>query len=179
MYINLTWNWHSLCGSGILLFAVRVLGKPYNSGVNWPTTLFENKDRIHFFTLKSECHNRYNKLLLCNSENGDIAWYNKKNSQWGFCVFLKKNKNLFLFKKNKKNRIKKNKKEVGCFSKVWFFSTPVVFQSFLWFSLDRTILKVTSLSICLGVRRTLRARAFQPLKDRPHFFVQQKFHSHN
>ena len=62
---------------------------------------FRKQRRDTFFTLKFECHNRYNKLLLCNSENGDTAWCNKNNSQWGFCVFLKKNKNLFLFKKEK------------------------------------------------------------------------------
>jgi len=63
----------SLCGSGFSLFAVRVLAKPYNFGVNWPTTLCENKDGVHFFTLNFECNSSYNKLLLCNSENGDIA----------------------------------------------------------------------------------------------------------
>jgi len=43
---------HSLYGSGFSLFAVRVLAKPYHFGVNWPTTLCENNDVIHFFTLK-------------------------------------------------------------------------------------------------------------------------------
>jgi len=32
-----------------------------------------NKDMVHFFTHNFECHNRYNKLLLCNFEDGDIA----------------------------------------------------------------------------------------------------------
>ena len=77
----------SLCGSCISLFAVRVLAKPYHCGVNWPSTLCKNKDKVHFFTLKFECHNRYDKLLLCNSENGDIACCNKNNSQWGFVFF--------------------------------------------------------------------------------------------
>ena len=32
-----------------------------------------NKDGVHFYTLNFECHNRYNKLLLFNSENGNIG----------------------------------------------------------------------------------------------------------
>jgi len=32
----------------------------------------KHKDGVHFFTLNSECHIRYNKLLR-NSKNGDIA----------------------------------------------------------------------------------------------------------
>ena len=40
----------SLCGNVFSLFAVPVsmLAKPYYLGVNWPTTLRENKDGIHF-----------------------------------------------------------------------------------------------------------------------------------
>jgi len=57
----------------VFLFALRMLAKSYHFGVNWPATLCENKDGAHFFTLKFECHNRYNKLLLCNFEDGDIA----------------------------------------------------------------------------------------------------------
>ena len=62
----------SLCGNGFSLFAVRILAKLYHFGVNWPK-LFKNKDGVHSFTLKFECHNRYNKLLLCNSEKNDLA----------------------------------------------------------------------------------------------------------
>jgi len=42
---------------------------------------------------------RYIKLILCNSENGYIAWCNK-NIQNGFLRFIlkKKKKNLFYFK---------------------------------------------------------------------------------
>ena len=123
----------SLCVSGFSLFPLRVLAKPYHFGVNW-STLCENKDGIHFFTLKFECHNRYNKLLLCNSENGDIACCNINNSEWGFFFF--KNKNRFLLKKQK-NRIW-NKQVGRFFQKNGFFSTLIFFQS-LWFSLDRTI----------------------------------------
>jgi len=51
--------------------------------------------------------------------------------------FKKKNKNLFLFEKTKKSV----KKTGGLFflKKNGIFSTLIVFQSFLWFSLDRTI----------------------------------------
>ena len=53
------------------------------------------KDGVHFFSLKFECHNRYNKLLLCNSANDSIAWCNENNSEWVLFSFLK-NKDLFL-----------------------------------------------------------------------------------
>ena len=89
----------SLCGSGFSLFAVRMLDKPYHLGVNWPTTHCKIKDGIHFFTRNFECHNRYNKLLLCNSENIDIAWWNKNNSEWGFSVFFEKRTKPCFFKK--------------------------------------------------------------------------------
>jgi len=57
---------------------------------------------------------------LRNSENGDIAWCNANNTEWGFYVFLN-NKNLFLFKTPKK-RVKKQKAQVGCFFKKNGFS---------------------------------------------------------
>ena len=63
----------SLCSSNFFLFAVRMLAKPYHFGMNWRTTLCENKDGVHLFILNSECHDRYKKLLLCNSENGNIT----------------------------------------------------------------------------------------------------------
>jgi len=50
---------------------------------------------------------------LRNSENGDIAWCNANNTEWGFYVFLN-NKNLFLFKTPKK-RVKKTKSPSGLF----------------------------------------------------------------
>jgi len=59
--------------SGFSLFAVRILAKHYHFGVNWPITLCENKEGVHFFTLQLECHNRKNKLLSCGSANGDIV----------------------------------------------------------------------------------------------------------
>jgi len=47
-------------------------------------------------------------------------------------LFLKKNKNLFPFKKNKTTGIKKSKKNrrVVFFEKNGFFSTLIIFQSF-------------------------------------------------
>ena len=105
----------SLCGRGFSLFAVRVLAKPYHFEVNWPTTLFGNKDGIHFFALKFECNNRYNKFLLCKSENGDIAWCNKNNWEWGFCVFHKEEQKPVSFQKTKKFGFKNKKKAGGLF----------------------------------------------------------------
>jgi len=61
--------------SGFSLFVVHMLAKPYDLRVNWPTTLCENKNGVYTFViLNFKCHNRYSKLLLCNSENSDIAW---------------------------------------------------------------------------------------------------------
>ena len=62
----------SLCGNGFSLFAVRILAKPYHFGVNRPKIC---KKKMGYISLPSnEWHdNRYNKLLLCNSENNDIA----------------------------------------------------------------------------------------------------------
>jgi len=41
----------SLCGSCFSLFAVGILAKLCRLGVNWPTTLCENKDGVHLCTL--------------------------------------------------------------------------------------------------------------------------------
>ena len=147
----------SLCGNGFSLFALRVLAKRCQFVVSWPTTLCENKDGMHFFTLKFECNIRYNKLLLCNSENGDIARCNKNNSEWGFCVFLRKNKIQFLFKKTKKADLKKT-------DGMFFFKQTGFSQPWLSFNLvcDFPLIarsgrvQVTSLSVWLDVRRTLR-----------------------
>jgi len=91
----------SLCGIGFSLFAGHILAKPYDLGVNWTTTLCQNKNGVYtFFTLNFECHNRYSKLLLCNSENSDIAWWNKNHSECFFFIFFKeKTKSCFFFKK--------------------------------------------------------------------------------
>ena len=136
---NLDVKLQSLWESGISQFAVRVLAKPYHFGVNWPATLCENKDGVHFFTLKFECHNRYSKLLLCTSGNGDIAWWTTTIYNGVFVYVKKTNKNLFLFKKTKKSDENKQKTGGLFFFKNGFFSTLIVFQSFLWFALDRTI----------------------------------------
>jgi len=100
MHINVTWNCR-VCVGVFFLFPVRMLAKPCHFGVNWPTKHCENKDGVYFFTLNFECYTRYNKLLLCNSENSHIAWWNKNNSKWGFSVIIKKRtKNLVSFFKN-------------------------------------------------------------------------------
>jgi len=38
----------SLCGSGFSLFAVRILATFCHFGVNWPTTLYENKNGVQY-----------------------------------------------------------------------------------------------------------------------------------
>jgi len=84
----------SLCGSGFILFAVRVHAKPYH----WPTTLCESKDVVHFFALKFERHNTsaiisYYRVILKLVILHDAV----KTIQNGFLfLFFKKNKNLFL-----------------------------------------------------------------------------------
>ena len=85
-----------------------MLAKLYHLGLNWPTTLCKNKDGVHFFTRNFECDNRYNKLLLCNSENGDIAWCNKNNSECFFPFSLKKEQNLALKKTKNPFFLEKN-----------------------------------------------------------------------
>jgi len=103
LHINLTWNCRGCVGVAFL-FVVRLLAKPYHFRVNWPTTLCENKDGVHFFALNFEYLNRYDKLLLCNSENGDIAWCKENNSDGVFVFlskpvsFVKKQKNIFWIK---------------------------------------------------------------------------------
>jgi len=66
--------------------------------------IYEIKDGVHFFTLSFKCHNsRYNKLLLNNSKNSDIARWNKNNPECGFSVFFeKRTKSCFFLKNSKK-----------------------------------------------------------------------------
>jgi len=93
------WDWLSLCCACL----------PNHFGVNWPPTLCENKGRLHFFTLKFECHNKYNKLLLCNSENGIIARCKKTIQNWASVLLFSLRINTCFFSKNPKNRYKKTK----------------------------------------------------------------------
>ena len=69
---------------------------------HWPTSFCEKKGGVHFFTLKFGRHNRYEKLLLCNSASGDIAWCNKNNSKWGFYFWIR-TKTCFFSKKIQNN----------------------------------------------------------------------------
>jgi len=73
----------------------------------------------------------------------------------GFLCFSQKNTNLFLFKKPKKTDLKN--KWVVFLKKNRFFSTLIIFQSFfVIFSWSHDLEQVTSLSVWLGVRGTLR-----------------------
>jgi len=53
-----------------------------------------------------------NKLLLCKSENSDIACWNRNNSEWGFSVSLTE-QNLVSLKKT--YFLEKTKKAGGLF----------------------------------------------------------------
>jgi len=62
----------SLCGSGFSVCCAHAFhALPFRSELTNNT--LQNQRWVHFFTLNFECHNRYNKLLLCNYENSDIA----------------------------------------------------------------------------------------------------------
>jgi len=104
-----------LCGSSFSPFAVRMLANPYHLEVNWPKHIAKSK--MEYIGLPSifnfECHNRYNKLL-CNSENSDIAWWNKNN--WDFSVFFEKRAESCFFLKNPGG--------LFFFKKNWVFSQP-------------------------------------------------------
>ena len=86
----------SLCGNGFPLFAVDMLAKPYYLGVNWPTTLRENKDGVHSFTSIFDAIIGINKLLLCNSEMVILYDGIKTIHNEVFLISSKKEKKLFL-----------------------------------------------------------------------------------
>jgi len=116
---------------------------------------FQKQGWVHLFTLNFEFHNRYNKLLLRNSESGEIAWCSVSNTEWGFCVFFLLTKTCF-FSKHPQKRVKKTKKLVGWFSlENNGFSQPwLSFKLLVIFLWSHDLEQVTSLSIWLGVRST-------------------------
>jgi len=63
----------SLCASGFSLYAVHMLAKPYDLGVNTKKNFLRKQRWGTLLYPQFRMHNRYNKLLPCNSENGDIA----------------------------------------------------------------------------------------------------------
>jgi len=103
--------------------------------IEFTNNTFKNKDGVHLFILNFEFHKRYNKLLLCNSENGDIAWCIVSKAESGFCVFLL-TKTCF-FSTHSNIRVKKTKNTGGLvFSwKQRVFSTLIIFQFFCDFPL--------------------------------------------
>jgi len=148
MHITLTWHcrgcvgglfsvcWAQACQAlavevvweGFSLLAGRRLAKPYHFGVNWPTTPCENKNGVHSFALNFECHTRHNKLFLCNTENVDIAWSNKKQFRMGFCVLKKRTETSFF------QKINFFLKTGGFFFKLGFSQT---WQLLLWIALEQ------------------------------------------
>jgi len=93
---------------------VRILAKRYHFGVNWPSTLCENKDEVHFFTLKFECIIGVTSYY-CVMLQVVILYDAIKTIQNVVFVFFYKKQNLFRLKKNQK-RIKKTKKKKPGFS---------------------------------------------------------------
>jgi len=123
MHINLTWN----CRGCFSLFAVCMLTnyQPLPLRSELTNNTLRKQRWVPFFSLKFECHNRYNKLLKCNSENGDVAQCNKNNFKMGaFRFSLRKNKNLFLFKKQKNIKKNKNGWVVFFLKKIQIFLKP-------------------------------------------------------
>ena len=133
MYINFPWNCKVCVGVAFLCLLCAFL--PNLKTLEWIDQQHcENKDEVHFFTLKTECHNRYNKLLLCNFLNMVTLHDTIKTIQNGvFVLFKKKNENLFLFKGNKKTHLKKTG---GLFLKKRVFLNPdylsILFCNFPW-----------------------------------------------
>ena len=79
MYKNLTWNCSVCVEVAFLCFLCTILLS--FTTLEWIDQHTVRKQRWVFFTLKLECHNSYNNLLLCDSANGDIAQCNKNNSE--------------------------------------------------------------------------------------------------
>ena len=131
MSINLTWKCRVRVWVAFLYCCVRSCQTlPLRSELT--NNPLRKQRWVHFLTLQFECHNRCNKWLLCNSENGDIAWCNKNNSEWGFCVFFKKEQKPVSFKKTtKKFELKKQQTTRW----VVFETKQTVFQPFRDFPL--------------------------------------------
>ena len=88
------WNC-GVCVGMVFLFTVCMLSKPHHLGVNWPTTLCENNDGAHFFTLNFNAI--IGNKLLSNCENSDIAWCYKNNSERFFPFSSEKEQNVVSF----------------------------------------------------------------------------------
>jgi len=76
----------------------------------------------YIFTHKFECHIWYDKLLLCNFKDSDIARCNENNSESFFLCYFKEQRPVS-FQITQKKLIKKNKKTgVSIFSTVTILS---------------------------------------------------------
>ena len=102
---------------------------------HWPTTLWENKYEVHFFTLKFECHNRYNSYY-CVILHVVILHNAIKTIQNVFCVCFKEPKPVSLKKKKKKNWIKqKQTTQEGWVKKCFLFNPDYLWILFCDFPL--------------------------------------------
>jgi len=94
----------SMCWSGSSLSAVCMLAKPYHFGVNWPTTLCENKDG--YISLPTDLNDLIGiKSCYCVILKMVILHDATKTIQnRGFCVFFLKKEHspVFISKKQKK-----------------------------------------------------------------------------
>jgi len=147
-----------LCGSGFSLFAVRILAKFCHFGVNWPITLCDNKDGVHFFPLKLECHNSYCITIYYCVILQMVILHNaiKQFRMFFLCFFEKRTKTCFFSISPQKMDCKKQ--EGWIFLKLCF-STLTIFQNFfVIFPWSHDLEQVTSLSVWLGVRCTPRVK---------------------
>ena len=116
---------HSLCGSGFSLFAVRILAKPYHSGVNLPTTLCENKDGG--ISLPSKLNaiigiTSYYCVILQMMVLHDAI----KRIETGVFTFFLKERKLVSFKKKPKNPYLKEHEGVFFFKNPFFLNPDYI-----------------------------------------------------
>ena len=145
MCINLTWN----CRVCVGVASSVCWGRSCQALSLWSEL---NKDGAHFFTLKCECHNRYNKLF-CVILKLLILHDAIKTIQSGVFVFLKKGTKTCFFSKSKKFGLK-NRWVV--FSKKYIFLNPdclsILCVVFPW---SHDLVQVTSLPMWLSYRSLL------------------------
>jgi len=129
MYINATWNGRVYVGVTFLCLLCAFL--PNHFGVNWPSKHL-SKTKMGYISLPSHLNaiigiTSYYCVILKMVILHDAI----KTIQNGVFVFFKKTKTCFFSKNGLDKRV--------FFKKTPVLSTLIVFQSFLWFSLDHTI----------------------------------------
>jgi len=154
MHIHLTWSCRVCAGVAFLCLLCAFLpALPLRS--EFTNNTLQKQRWGTFFSLRCECHNRYNKLLLCNFLKMLILHDGIKVSKNGiFVLFSKKEQKPVSFKKDPKETDLKNGWVV---SKNVFISTLIIFHTFFAiFPWSHDLEWVTSLSIWLVALRTPR-----------------------